>query len=85
MLVLSRKAKESIMIGPNIEVRITKIEGDTVRLGIIAPKEVSIFRKEILSLIESSNRTAALSPSGVQAQLDAAKGFLQSKHPLTED
>jgi len=47
MLVLSRKSQESITIGGNITVRIISIRGNTVRLGIEAPQEVSILRSEL--------------------------------------
>jgi carbon storage regulator len=47
MLVLTRKHRESIMIGDEIEVRVLSIRGDKVRLGIQAPHEVPVFRKEI--------------------------------------
>ena len=45
MLVLSRKAGQSILIGHNIEVRIIEIQGDQVKIGINAPKDISILRK----------------------------------------
>ena len=47
MLVLTRKHLESIMIGDEIEVRVLAITRDTVRIGIRAPREVPVFRKEI--------------------------------------
>lgn len=47
MLVLSRKTEESITIGGNIKVRVISIRGNTVRLGIEAPQEVSILRSEL--------------------------------------
>lgn len=47
MLVLSRKANESIIIGQDIEVEILEIRGNVVRLGIKAPREVSIYRLEL--------------------------------------
>ncbi len=58
MLVLSRNRNETIMVGDDIEVTIVDIRGDKVRLGITAPKEVSVHRKEIYNAIRREKRSA---------------------------
>ncbi len=59
MLVLSRQRDETIMIGDDIEVTVVDIRGDKVRLGITAPREVSVHRKEVYDAIKRENRAAA--------------------------
>lgn len=58
MLVLSRKTDESIVIGDDIIVKIVSIEKGIVKLGISAPKEVSIVRNELLEDIKDANITS---------------------------
>ncbi|AMW31935.1 carbon storage regulator, CsrA [Fervidobacterium changbaicum] len=58
MLVLSRKVGESIIIGDNIQVKVLKVEGGAVKIGIIAPANVRIYREEIYKTIAQSNKMA---------------------------
>lgn len=58
MLVLTRKKDQAIVVGDGIEIVVTQIDGNTVKLGIKADKSVKIFRKEVLEEIESSNKTS---------------------------
>ena len=59
MLVLSRQRDQSIMIGDEIEVKVVDVRGDKVRLGINAPREVTVHRKEVFEAIRDENRAAA--------------------------
>lgn len=59
MLIITRKKGESLMIGDDIEITISKIEDGSVKIGIQAPKEVSILRKELLEEIKNENKSAA--------------------------
>ena len=66
MLVLSRQRDETIMIGDDVEVTIVDIRGDKVRLGITAPREIQVHRKEVYDAIKRENqRAAGMSPSEV--------------------
>ena len=56
MLVLTRKPGQSIMIGDEVELQVLSIAGEKVRLGITAPRDVSIFRNEVYDRIESEQR-----------------------------
>jgi carbon storage regulator len=58
MLVLGRKKGESIIIDDDIEIIVTAIEGDTIKLGFKAPKHITIHRKEIYLEIQEENRLA---------------------------
>jgi len=59
MLVLSRQRDESIMIGDDVEITIVDVRGDKVRLGITAPREIPVHRREIYDTIQREKAAAA--------------------------
>ena len=59
MLVLTRKAGQTVALGGEIEIRVVRVEGDEVRLGIIAPRQVAIVRGELLEDIRAETKSAA--------------------------
>ena len=71
MLVLTRKSNQSIMIGDEIEVSVLAIVGEKVRIGIQAPRDVPVFRREVYLEIQDERRTAA-EPGALIADVDAA-------------
>lgn len=76
MLALSRKNNESIMIGNDIEITILDIRNDQVKIGIRAPKDVGIYRKEIYLQIQEENKQAVemnVSDLGALEQLFSEK------------
>lgn len=58
MLVLTRKKDQSVIIDDKIEITVIEIKGDQIRLGINAPKDVTILRKEIYQEVQEENRSA---------------------------
>ncbi|MGH1504209.1 MAG: carbon storage regulator CsrA [Acidimicrobiales bacterium] len=61
MLVLSRRESQSIVIGNDIVVTVIEIRGDHVRLGIDAPRSITVHRQEVAAAIEAANKEAAQS------------------------
>ena len=59
MLVLTRKINESVIIGNNIEVKVLNVRSDQVSLGFSAPREISVYRKEVHEAIQRENVQAA--------------------------
>lgn len=59
MLVLSRQRDESIIIGDNVVITVVDVRGDKVRLGIEAPVEIPVHRREVYEAIQRENRRAA--------------------------
>jgi carbon storage regulator len=72
MLVLTRKANQSIMIGDDIEVSVLSVLGEKVRLGIQAPRRVPVFRKEVFLEIQAESLEAAAQARRALAQVSEA-------------
>lgn len=79
MLVLNRKKGESIIIGDKIEIQIIDIQGDNIKLGIEAPKEISILRKELYEEIITTNREASQNLSEYKEILSQVKHYTADK------
>jgi carbon storage regulator len=78
MLVLTRKSNQSIMIGDDIEVSVLSIMGEKVRIGIQAPRDIPVFRKEVYLEIQQERNGAAVAAGGVRDEVDAALGKLSA-------
>jgi carbon storage regulator len=72
MLVLTRKTNQSIMIGDDVEISVLSVSGDKVRIGIVAPREVGVFRKEVYLSMASGADGAGPDPAGDGAKPPAA-------------
>jgi carbon storage regulator (csrA) len=66
MLALSRRKNEALIINNNVEITILEIKGEQVKIGIAAPKEVPIYRKEVYVQIQDANK-AAVETDGMEA------------------
>ncbi len=73
MLVLTRKTNESIMIGEDVEISVVEVKGDQVKLGITAPRNIKVHRKEVFLAIQRENISAS------QAAVDKVGGLLRRK------
>lgn len=75
MLVLKRKVNESIMIGDEIEIKVISFDKDGIRIGIEAPKGISIYRKEIYLEIQAENQQAATDKNKLEQLNDLFRGL----------
>ncbi len=78
MLTLSRREGHAIRIGDNIRNVVSEVRGNTVRIGIEAPREMQVFREELWLKIQDENRAAADGPDR-----DALDAFLDAFGPVT--
>ena len=62
MLVLSRKLNETILIGDNIRVTLLGIDGDKIKVGVDAPRDIKVFREELIEATKSTNKQALSAP-----------------------
>ncbi len=67
MLVLTRKKEEAIVIGEDIEIVIVDVGEDRVRIGINAPRELKVFRKELLEAVKEENKNSGQAASDILA------------------
>jgi len=80
MLVLTRKISEKIMIGKNVIVSVLAVEGQNVKIGIEAPKDVSILRMEVFEKIQSENiASASKALDEVSSVIDLIKNKLSKE------
>ena len=75
MLVLTRKTNQSIMIGDDVEISVLAVAGDKVRIGITAPRDVPVFRKEVYLSIQAENSNV---PAGSGERVNKALDDLTS-------
>lgn len=80
MLVLARKKGQLLRIGDNVIISIVDVQGDQVRLGISAPREIQVLRQELYDAVKVSNQQAA----GAIQHLAAFSAALQSNESLSE-
>jgi carbon storage regulator len=82
VLVLTRRANQSIMIGHEIVVTVLEVRGDQVRLGIKAPRSIDVHREEIFAQLQQANRDAVQAPKQpVDALPDFAKPGEEGEAP----
>jgi carbon storage regulator len=75
MLVLTRKAGEKIVIGDDITITILDVRGDSIRVGIDAPRGIKIQREEVLLAVAEANVAAAAADDSIEQQLKIALGI----------
>jgi carbon storage regulator len=65
MLIITRRAGEKVMVGDDIVVHVLEVVGNSVRIGIEAPRSIPVYREEIWNAVRAENRAAAQTPASV--------------------
>jgi carbon storage regulator len=81
LLVLSRKINQSVMIGDDIEIILLETKGDTAKIGIVAPRDVKVFRQEIYQAIKAENQKSAQAGPAVESASSLLKNVLKQRKP----
>lgn len=84
MLILSRRVGESVMIGDDVVITVLEVRGDSIRIGITAPRDVQVHREEVYAAVLAANQAAA-SPSGEKVAKLAAMLPEAASDPAHED
>ncbi|MFB7250967.1 carbon storage regulator CsrA [Microbacterium sp. NPDC056234] len=79
MLVLTRRIGESVLIGDEIEVTVLDVKGDSIRIGIRAPRETRIQRAEIVDLVGVENASAAADAGGADVETSLAEAIRHAR------
>jgi carbon storage regulator len=82
MLILSRKSSESIVIDGRIRVKIVRVEGEVVKIGIEAPADVPVHRQEVYEEIQRNNQQALVRPAAPLPKLVTAKNITAASAPI---
>jgi len=80
MLVLTRKVDECVMIGDDVEVMVVGLEGDQVKIGIEAPRDIPIHRKEVYEEIQQENIAAAQAPGASDETTRSVSDYIQENN-----
>jgi len=82
VLVLTRRKNQSIVIGDDVVVTVLEVKGDSIRLGITAPREVQVYREELLAALTEANASAVLDGTAPAPAAPAAPSAPPAPSPL---
>ena len=74
MLMMTRRAGQKIVLGDNITIEVVEVAGNTVRLGVDAPRSVPVYREEIWTAVRAENEAAATAPASLPSAPPQAPG-----------